>query len=87
MNEIVESTKRELSTLKPLFQKVLEENKKLEESIVAATKSVEEAWQSVHEEQVMWTYLRHLLSKDLIQRKEHGTKSNHGRGKESARRI
>ena len=52
LNNYVENTKTELQTLKPLLQKVTDDCKKLEEAIVKNTKTVEEFFRAVREEEV-----------------------------------
>lgn len=48
----MENTRAELSTLKPLLQKVTDDTKRLEEAIAKNTKIVEDYWKMVQEDEL-----------------------------------
>jgi hypothetical protein len=52
LNNYVENTKNELQTLKPLLQKVADDAKRLEEAIGKNSKTVEDSFKAVREEEL-----------------------------------
>lgn len=52
LNSFADNIRNELQTLKPLLQKVVEDTKKLEDAIGKNTKTVEEFFKAVREEEI-----------------------------------